>query len=709
MSQQKAQSIKNAMLFMTIIIRTIRYPLLFWLTLLLMACSSGGDGTTATSTGGTTMGDTTSDTTSDTGGTTQNTLYTTGVWETRTAAAAGFDQARLQAAFDETLKEGAYSQAMLVIKEGRLVQEDYRGLEGGEKTIYETAQQAQPTSFPVAATDLAARSATSLASSWSVAKSITSLLIGIAIDQGHIGSLDTKASEHLSAWENNDDLKEITIGQLVDMRSGLVPICVNRSTRMPETCTVAGLSSGGDIPFVDNQLDVCEQNRAITTAGTMYPWLVDTQGMMVPRGTSQFIYSNCDPMILGQILVQATGMSLQEFANRQLFSKLNMTAHWWRDNMPDGDEHDLGYCCVDATPRDFAKIGQLILNKGTWGTAQVVSENYINRIRGILTTAFDTGLGSTGLGAYYGAGFWGGPPPNTSSPNPDQWIRASGFDGQAIAIDLENQIVVVRNSLYHPLNPNTDRQVTVNLTRLNEVALPLTLPDIAFALAPNPPASTFSVATTLTMVRQALLASQACPADGEGVGYSMRFTDQWNEARFPKNFPGPSSGRHFTSFVGGVHSDAHTFWAVGQRATVGVEQMAEDGTTRTLAAEVKEAGLQAREYVGSSSGVPNFRVSAACPLVTFSSMLAPTHDWFTGVSRLDLRNDMGEFVDQTIDVRVYDAGTEDGEDFSRSGSASNPHVAITRLTTDAATTDFADGVHRTTGDFIGQMIFTKTQ
>ena len=81
---------------------------------------------------------------------------------------------------------------------------------------------------------------------------------------------------------------------------------------------------------------------------------------------SYSLYSNCDTMILGEIFFRATSQNIKDFAQTHLFSKLDITAYWWKDNSIGGQNNGnfLTYCCIDMTARDFLKIGQLLLNDG---------------------------------------------------------------------------------------------------------------------------------------------------------------------------------------------------------------------------------------------------------------------------------------------------------------------------------------------------------
>ena len=117
------------------------------------------------------------------------------------------------------MADGSFTQASLVIKNERIVHEEYRGLTEQEKQILidNNVPEQIYANFDF-------RDRFSLASSWSVAKSFVSIVIGIAIDDGLIDSIDELASNYIYEWEN-DERSNITIRDLLNMRSGLVPIC----------------------------------------------------------------------------------------------------------------------------------------------------------------------------------------------------------------------------------------------------------------------------------------------------------------------------------------------------------------------------------------------------------------------------------------------------------------------------------------------------
>ena len=115
------------------------------------------------------------------------------------------------------MTDGSFSQSTLVIRNERIVHEEYRGITAQEKqTLMDNNVPEQLYN------NFDYRDRFSLASSWSVAKSFVSVLIGIAIDEGYINSIDEVASNYIYEWEN-DNRASISIRELLNMRSGLVP------------------------------------------------------------------------------------------------------------------------------------------------------------------------------------------------------------------------------------------------------------------------------------------------------------------------------------------------------------------------------------------------------------------------------------------------------------------------------------------------------
>ena len=195
--------------------------------------------------------------------------------------------------------------------------------------------------------------------------------------------------------------------------------------------------------------------------------------------------------------------------------------------------------------------------------------------------------------------------------------------------------------------------------------------------------------------------------------YKVTFTGLWTAADFPTGFPG--SGAHFTTLVGGTHNNQVIFWEPGQPATQGIENMAESGSTGALSSEVEAAKIDGKaEFVLLGSGntgaaamsTLEFDINQTYPLVTLTSMVAPSPDWFVGVHGLSLFDDTAGDWKQTVTVelKVYDAGTEGGVSFSLNNSDSSGFIAL--LTSSPTDTDFTDGVG-SGGKFIAAVTFER--
>ena len=284
-----------------------------------------------------------------------------------------------------------------------------------------------------------------------------------------------------------DERAKVSIKDLLDMASGLPILCYNLSSQKFETCQNAtDLGSGGNIFLSDEQMTGCI-GRAPMQNGYKQPW----DGKIYQSDSRPFIYSNCDSMTLGQVLCRASGKDILDYSAVNIFSKIGIGgADWWRDSNANAEQpggNRLTYCCVDTTPRGFAKLGLLVLNKGLWDGEQIIPVSHIEKIKSITSREVEYN-GFDGK-ASYGMQFW-------AFTLSGQTIYAMvGFDGQFIMIDFENNMVVVRNSLYYPLLMGTggERKMKIrfsesasssggiSIANVNLVAssFPLTLPSAA--------------------------------------------------------------------------------------------------------------------------------------------------------------------------------------------------------------------------------------
>ena len=409
----------------------------------------------------------------------ENSLYTDLIWEEETPKNVGIDPALLENSFIYALADETYTQAAIIIKDEKLIYEKYRGLEANELGFWNqslTERLELGVEIPQELQDaFINRDRYSLATSWSTAKSFVGILIGIAIDQGYIQSVDESASTYITEW-SYDNKNQITIRNLLDMRSGLPGLCATGSqpNYELEVCPYSIHWSGGNLTPVQNQLDACI-NREIAETRIIQSWYSSERTWE----KDYLLYSNCDAQVLGELLFRATGKDLQSYADINLFSKIGFEGHWWRDNENNGQSNGnyLAYCCLDATARDFAKFGQLILNNGSWGNEQIVSSSYVEKIKRI---GIDSVVEEDGSYYSYGMLFWTLDPTQqddgTDFPPANKILLTAGTDGQYIILDIENNMVLVRNSLYYPMQFASFDRKMIATGDLNAINYPQTLP-----------------------------------------------------------------------------------------------------------------------------------------------------------------------------------------------------------------------------------------
>ena len=209
---------------------------------------------------------------------------------------------------------------------------------------------------------------------------------------------------------------------------------------------------------------------------------------------------------------------------------------------------------------------------------------------------------------------------------------------------------------------------------------------LARSLTAPPAAGLLGVLTALLVITPMPTQAQG---NAQSAIYRVTFTGKFTGGALASGVSVPS-GEHFTTLIGAVHNDSVTFWSSGGTASAGIESMAEVGGTSTLKSEINanSNALAVIEKSLPNGGTPtatvDIAVTTAHPLVTLLSMIAPSPDWFVGVSGLSLRNTADTADDSwqpslTVDLFPYDAGTEDGTEFSLSNSATSPQGTIASI------------------------------
>ena len=188
---------------------------------------------------------------------------------------------------------------------------------------------------------------TSISGSFSMAKTIVSILTGVALKEGKIKSLDQKVGDFLPDF-NSDGKEKITIRHLLSMSAGTD---WDESYNSPFSITTEAYF-GKDL------------KKTMSTVKAQ-----DEPGKV-------FRYKSGETQLLGMVVEKAVGKSLSQYAEEKLWKPMHATkpALWSVDN-PDGIEKC--YCCFNATARDFARFGLLYLHKGNWLGTQIVDTSFV--------------------------------------------------------------------------------------------------------------------------------------------------------------------------------------------------------------------------------------------------------------------------------------------------------------------------------------------
>ena len=190
--------------------------------------------------------------------------------------------------------------------------------------------------------------------SHSMAKSFTSALIGIAIDQKLIAGVDEKLCRYYRDWDasDKDDLRSrITIRHALTLTSGLK---WHEDWSKWDPATNDALKMGASGHFVK--------------------YMSGRAGLHEPG--QRFVYSTGDPMLLSLVIQKATGMTAFDYARKNIFKPLNMSRVRWDK---DRDGYTSTAWGLHTTVRDFAKFGYLYLKRGRWEDRQIVSEQWVER------------------------------------------------------------------------------------------------------------------------------------------------------------------------------------------------------------------------------------------------------------------------------------------------------------------------------------------
>ncbi len=182
----------------------------------------------------------------------------------------------------------------------------------------------------------------------------------------------------------------------------------------------------------------------------------------------------------------------------------------------------------------------------------------------------------------------------------------------------------------------------------------------------------------------AIVASQSAYSQSEATAeYNVKFTGNWTLSSTPGGVVGSA---HFTTIAGGKHNSSVSFWEPGGTATSGLEGLAELGSTGGFLNEINASSHTDASFTsgvsfgGTGTSTFTLTVKKTHPLITLATMIGPSPDWFVGLHGYSLLDTNSNWVSSVaVNLYPYDAGTEDGTEFTLSNPATSPRGVITSL------------------------------
>lgn len=323
-------------------------------------------------------------------------------WQTASLQEKGLDPGPLLDLMDRLQQEAHLIHGLLIIKEGTLVFEEY--FEGRDVNLLDEGFFRGDTLNFVER----AFARDTLHFCASVTKSVTSQLLGIAVDRGAVESIETKTFSFFPDYADRSAGKEgISIRHMLTMTTGLP---------FDET----------SYPIVDPRNDA----RRLFFADDPIAFALGRDIAHEPGTTYE--YNSATTVLLGEIIRRATGRSVPAFAEEHLFLPLQVSSYAWAA-MPGAPEVTHAAGGLYLRPRDMAKLGQLMLQGGLWNGRRVLSADWVRR--SVTEEVATSGLGvQRGYGFQWRIGRFGG----------YEAYWAAGWGGQYVVVLPDLDLVFVQ-------------------------------------------------------------------------------------------------------------------------------------------------------------------------------------------------------------------------------------------------------------------------
>ena len=240
---------------------------------------------------------------------------------------------------------------------------------------------------------------TDISNSFSVAKSIVTSMMGKAIMEGKIKSLNQPVSDFFEEY-NDGIASELTVGDLASMSSGM-----KWSEKYYSVINITSESY-----FTDDLRSVILRQEIENKPG------------------QAFRYSSGDTQLLAMVIEKATETSLSDYLSQKFWGPMGAeTLALWQIDSKES-EMEKAYCCIAATARDFARFGKLYIDKGKWGDTEILDSYFVELS---LQPVFDDS-------PFYGYGWW------LYEYEGKKVFTMNGHQGQFVISFPDENIIIVR-------------------------------------------------------------------------------------------------------------------------------------------------------------------------------------------------------------------------------------------------------------------------
>lgn len=246
--------------------------------------------------------------------------------------------------------------------------------------------------------------------SFSMAKAVTVMLYGKALEEGKIKNIDQNFSDFYDEFKLKPFGKDLSLKHLAQMESGLI------------------WDENYKNPFLPNARAYYGKSLIKATFSRKFK----------EKPGERFEYQSGSTQLLGFAVKKAINQSLSSYLSEKFWIPLGMEQN--ADWSVDESGMEKTYCCIHSNSRDFAKLGQLFIDDGKVGNEQILNLDFIEKMRTPTEKSDEI----------YGMGFW------INNDNPIKHYYFLGLQGQYIIMIPEHKMVIVRTGSYNNL-PKTDR------------------------------------------------------------------------------------------------------------------------------------------------------------------------------------------------------------------------------------------------------------